>query len=174
MKINDYKKIEIMIIEYYLNLKMISAKTERVQKLKEILKNIDNWHLDTDIQAVNNDKICVSGGALPYSSMDKQIDNIFTNIEIIEKEKEHIYTEIIKNEHLIRELEKKNIKTNELLSMLDKESQELLYLKYGEEYSYDEIAEKILTCKSNVHIKIKNIMRDLHKLIVYMNSIKNS
>ncbi len=166
----EYKEIETMIKRYYKNLDIINAKTKTIEKLKEILKNIDyNWHLDTDIQSVNNNKICVLGGNLPSSNIDSQIDYIFTEIE---KNKNSIKKDILDINDLIRKLEKENLKTNELLSMLDEESQRLLYLRYKEGYSYEEIAEKELTCKSNIHLKIKNIIYDISRLMIYLNSIK--
>lgn len=171
----DYIKLENSIKEYYQRGKLIQAKERyikdlerRLETLEKDMSNIGFFHLKSDLQGVVYDKVLVTGGQLPCSDMDRQIERIYFKLE---QEKEHLTNEILLNNISIRDMKKENDMMEQALSMLNEQAQQILLFKFDKEYSYEEIANNLPLSKSNIRRKMIDILNDLSLWISYL---KNS
>lgn len=157
---------------------MIETNKRQAEKLRERLEKIkndyseanSNFLLDTDLKAVKYDRINVSGGSLPASSMDRQIDIIFSRIE---EEKESINKQLLLINILIRKMEGENDLIEQLLGLLNEESKELIQLKFQSRLSYKQIAYKTSISEGNISKKLKKVKRDLIKWLKYQQEKNN-
>lgn len=169
---SDDIKIEKLLHNYYANIKMIEANKQQLKKLGERLERLaddynrasSNFVLNTDLKGVDYDKIKVLGGNIPQSSMDRQIDIIFSTIE---KEKESITDQLLLINILIRKLESENDFTEQILELLDNESKELIQLKFGSKLSYKQISYRTSISEGNISKKLKKAKRALIKWLKY-------
>lgn len=167
-----------MLYDYYSNIKVIETNKRQSEKLRERLEKIkndyseanSNFLLDTDLKAVKYDRISVSGGSLPASSMDRQVDIIFSRIE---EEKESINKQLLLINILIRKLEGENDLIEQLLGLLNEESKELIQLKFQSRLSYKQIAYKTSISEGNISKKLKKVKRDLIKWLKYQQEKNN-
>lgn len=167
-----------MLYDYYNNIKVIKANEEKTKKLRERLEKIkkdyseanSNFLLDTDLKAIKYDRINVSGGSLPASNMDRQVDIIFSAIE---EEKKSINKQLLLINILIRKLEGENDLIEQLLGLLDDESKELIQLKFQNGLSYKQIAYKTSISEGNISKKLKKVKRDLIKWLKYQQEKNN-
>lgn len=174
----DYAKLEKMLYDYYDNIKVIETNKRQSEKLRERLEKIkndyseanSNFLMDTDLKAVKYDRINVSGGSLPASSMDRQIDIIFSRIE---EEKESINKQLLLINILIRKMEGENDLIEQLLGLLNEESKELIQLKFQSRLSYKQIAYKTSISEGNISKKLKKVKRDLIKWLKYQQEKNN-
>lgn len=172
----DYTTVENMICNYYQNIKVIETNKKQLEKLRERLEKVsDDYNkvdfvLSSDLKAVQYDGVSVSGGSLPASSMDRQIESIFTKIE---QEKESLKKQLLLTNMLIRKLEGENDLIEQLLGLLDNESKELIQLKYQNELSYKQITFRTNISESNISKKLKRIKRDLIKWLKYQQEKNN-
>lgn len=169
---DKYPAMESGLIRYYKNKRAIEAKQRLLEKLSLRLYALEgdsrnantSLVLDTDIGSVRYDKAHVTGGK-KESTMERQIEHIFTRIE---NEWERLNEEILLNRISIRKMENENDAMEELMGFLDEKSKELLFFRYGEDLSYEVIAEKLDISKSNVARRITVIIGKLQKWNQYL------
>lgn len=162
-----YSNMENRIKKYYKNLNLVKAKKIQkesyIKRLERIEKDYNRLNksirLNSDLQGVTYDRVIVSGGSLPMSDMDKQVESIFKKFE---QDIVNLYERVFTTECEVRALEGNNDKLNELLNLLSDESQKVIELKYNQNYSYERIAEEVPMSKANVYRKIKLILKELY------------
>ncbi len=160
--------IKSEIKKYYQNIKAIEEQNRRLERLNANLKSIAddinnprfNHSLNTDVKAVRYDEIIVKCGALPSSSMDREIESIYNNLE---KEYKNTEEEILQTKALIRKLENENDEMNFYISMLSADYKNILNLKYGQKKSIYQIAYIINISEATVSRYLNSIYCDLYK-----------
>lgn len=176
MKISEkaYEEMEDRIKKYYGNIRLINVKETKIESYKKRLRRINEDYerlngeiaLNPDIKAVHYDKAAVSGGGLPSSTMDRQIESIFGKLE---NEAVSLNEKIYLAGYEIRRLEEENDALEEYINLLRNEDRRILEMKYGKNYSFEKIADEVLMSKTNVYRRISLMIRELYLLIELKN-----
>lgn len=155
--------------KYYQNLKAIKLQYIRLESLKRRLDSIQedinaptfNHSLKTDLKGVSYDGIVVSGGHLPSSSMDREIENIYIELE---KNYKRTECEILRTNNLIRSLKAECSDMEFYINLLNDEQKKALELKYDKKKSQVQISFELNISTTSVSRLLKKTYEDIEKL----------
>lgn len=166
------KKIE----QYYYNEKVIVWKNEKLERLTKRLEEIDKDRnnpllpasLNTDLQAVTYDSICVKGGGLPQSPMEKNIEAIYHTLD---KAYCKTQNEILELKIEIQKLEDSQEETAFYIHMLNEENKKILEYKHKQKKGVLQISHFMNLSKSSVSRLLCEIYTDLYQFMKYRGEI---
>lgn len=174
MEISDLVTCQIKkeIRRYYQNKKAIEVQKKRLEKLYARLEVIQDdinssnmrHNFKADVPGVSYDRVIVSGGGLPTSFMEKEIERIYRELEQSYKNTEN---EILRTKGLIRKLEEDSGDMDFYLSMLSEESKSILDMKYKEKKSLYQIAQAVCMSEATISRVLKDIFMDIVRLENY-------
>lgn len=181
MRLHDTgaQQIKKEIWKYYQNKKAIEGQKNRLGRLHAKLKSIQNdinnpsfnHSFKTDLKGVSYDSIIVSGGSLPSSCMDREIEHIYQELERDYKNTEN---EILRTKALIRKLEDECSDMDFYIGMLSDECNKILDMKYRKKKSLYQISAAMNMSEATVSRTLSDIMRDISKIKEIYKNRENS
>ena len=160
------------IEKYYRNKKAIEGQNKRLERLytrlKAIQEDINSPNLKhsfrTDVRGVSYDSVIVSGGSLPSSCMDREIEHIYQGLEMDYKNTE---SEILRTKALIRKLEDECGDMEFYLGMLSDECKCMVDMKYRQKKSHYQIADELNLSEATVCRLFRDIYSDIVRVKNY-------
>lgn len=170
MSKDDMQKAKEMVEGYYKNLRVIQHQQLRLHNLMTRAESINedrnnpklDFSLNTDIGAITYDGIVVTGGKIPRSKVENDLERIYARLD---KEYEDTQKEILNTKYLIRSLERQNEKIELYLNLLHEEAKNLLEMKYTKRKGITQISLEMNMSKSTVCKYFNQIFLDIAKLI---------
>ncbi len=163
------KSIELVradVKRYYQNLKAVKGQYKRLESLEKRLDNIRedinspsfDHSFKTDLKGMSYDSIIVSGGSLPSSYMDREIEHIYQELE---RECKNTESEILRTKALIRTLENENGKMDFYINLLNSEQKRALELKHDKGHSQVQMSFELNISTSSVSRLLKKAYEDI-------------
>lgn len=167
MQEDKFKKTEGRLYRYFENIKRIAALKEqniefekRYESVNEDLRT-SNFDFDISIGSIGFEErvqTSCSGESAVEKQMFQQAENLIKEQKIIRKNQ-------YKNQAVINELERNNIKIRVAIAMLEEEDKKFIYYKYHKKLTIESISEELNLSIRTAYRLRKKIIEEVMKLI---------